>query len=145
MVTAVPEKEVSRMATSLMEMIQEARRSVREVTAEAAAETLQRGDSAFLIDVREPAEFTRGHIPGAVNIPRGMLELKADPVSPAADPDLVGSREAEILVYCLRAPSARSILAVETLMKMGYANVAAIQGGLLSWRDQALPVESDTE
>ena len=133
------------MATSLMEMVQEARRSVREVTAEAAAETLQRGDSALVIDVREPAEFTRGHIPGSVNIPRGMLELKADPVSPAADPDLVGRREAEILVYCLRAPGARSILAVETLMRMGYTNVAAIQGGLLSWRDQALPVESETE
>jgi rhodanese-related sulfurtransferase len=133
------------MATSLMEMVQEARRSVREVTAEAAAETLQRGDSALVIDVREPAEFTRGHIPGAVNIPRGMLELKADPVSPAADADLVGRREAEILVYCLRAPGARSILAVETLMRMGYTNVAAIQGGLLSWRDQALPVESETE
>jgi rhodanese-related sulfurtransferase len=71
-----------------------------------------------------------------------MLEIKADAASPLADPDLVGRREAAVIVYCLRAPSARSILAGETLFRMGYARVAAIEGGLLSWRDQGLPVES---
>jgi rhodanese-related sulfurtransferase len=134
--------EVNRMPISLMEMVQEARKSVVEIPAQQIAEDLDSGARAFLVDVREPSEFAKGHIPGAVNIPRGMLELKADAVSPLADPDLVGRREVGIIVYCLRAPSARSILAAETLERMGYTKVVAIEGGLLSWRDQGLPVES---
>jgi rhodanese-related sulfurtransferase len=130
------------MATSLMEMVREARKSVIEIRPQQIAGELDSGERAFLVDVREPWEFAKGHIPGAVNIPRGMLELKADAASPLADPDLVGRREAGIIVYCLRAPSARSILAAETLARMGYTNVAAVEGGLLSWRDQGLPVES---
>ncbi len=130
------------MATSLMEMVQEARRSVREIAAEEVVKELKRRDGVFLVDVREASEFAKGHIPGAVNIPRGILELKADPASPMADPDLVGKRDARVLLYCLRAPSARSLLAAETLTKMGYSNVAAIEGGLLGWRDQALPLET---
>ncbi len=129
------------MATSLMEMLQEARRSVREIAAEEAVKELERGDGVFLVDVREASEFAKGHIPGAVNIPRGILEIKADPASPMADPDLVGKRDARVLLYCLRAPGARSLLAAETLTQMGYSNVAAIEGGLLGWRDQALPLE----
>jgi rhodanese-related sulfurtransferase len=134
--------EVNRMATSLMEMVQEARKSVIELPPQQIAKDLDRDGRAFLVDVREPWEFTKGHIPGAVNIPRGMLELKADAASRLADPDLVGRRDAGVIVYCLRSPSARSILAAETLGRMGYTNVAAIEGGLLSWRDQGLPVES---
>jgi rhodanese-related sulfurtransferase len=134
--------EVKRgMATSLMEMLQEARKNVRELAVQEAAKNLA-GRDVLLVDVREASEFDRGHIPGAVNIPRGILEIKADPGSPGADPELVGQRDASVLLYCLRAPSARSILAAQTLLAMGYSNVAALEGGLLSWRDQGLPVES---
>ncbi len=133
------------MTISLMEMVKEARGNVQEVAAEEVAEGLKRGDGVFLVDVREPSEFAKGHISGAVNIPRGILELKADPASPIADPDLVTRRDARILVYCMQAPSARSVLAAETLGRMGYTNVAAIAGGLRSWREQALPVESLAE
>jgi rhodanese-related sulfurtransferase len=138
----MPGEEVKNVATTLMEMVQDARKTVREVGAQEAANELDRGDGALLIDVREPWEFARGHIPGAVNIPRGMLELKADAASPMADPDLVGRRQDAIILYCLRTPGARSVLATETLARMGYANVAAIAGGLLSWRDQGFPVET---
>jgi rhodanese-related sulfurtransferase len=129
------------MGTSLKEMVEAARKVIREIPAETAAEALNRGDGSFLVDVREPEEFAKGHIRGAVNIPRGMLELKADPASPLADPDLVANRDATVLVYCLRAPSARSVLAAETLGRMGYAKVAALEGGLLKWKDEGLPVE----
>jgi rhodanese-related sulfurtransferase len=91
------------MTTSLMEMVQEARNSVVEIPAGQIAKDLDSGERAFLVDVREPSESVKGHIPGAVNIPRGMLELMADAASPLADPDLVGRREAAIIVYCLRA------------------------------------------
>ena len=137
--------EVRKMATSLAEMMQQARKAVREIDPTEVAEGLNRGDAAVLVDVREPWEFAKRHIPGAVNIPRGVLELKADPSSPMVDQDLVKNRDARILLYCMQAPSARSILAAETLGKMGCTNVAAIAGGLRSWKDQTLPVDSPTE
>jgi rhodanese-related sulfurtransferase len=132
------------MATSLMEMVREARITVVELPPQEVATELDRDGGAVVIDVREPWEFAKGHIRGALNIPRGMLELKADPASPVADPDLVGRRHARVFLYCLRAPSARSILATETLGRMGYTDAAAIEGGLLSWRDQGLPMDGPT-
>ena len=107
------------MVTSLMEMVQEARTTIREISAERAADEVREGGGVLLIDVREPAEFAKAHIQGAVNIPRGTLELRADSASPIADPDLVERRETTVLVYCLKAPSARSVLATETLARMG--------------------------
>lgn len=42
----------------------------------------------LVIDVREPGEYQRAHLPGAVNIPRGVLELRADLEHPMRDPQL---------------------------------------------------------
>ena len=129
------------MASSLREMIEEARAQVRELPPKEVAEAIERGEVDLVIDVREKEEWARGHIPGAMNIPRGWLEIRADPASPGADPVLSKNREAQIVVYCLKAPSARSLLAAQTLARMGYSNVSGIEGGLLGWRDQKLPLE----
>jgi len=129
------------VASSLREMIEEARAQVRELPPKEVAEAIERGEVDLVIDVREKEEWARGHIPGAMNIPRGWLEIRADPASPGADPVLSKNREAQIVVYCLKAPSARSLLAAQTLARMGYSNVSGIEGGLLGWRDQELPLE----
>lgn len=129
------------MASSLKEMIQEARAEVRELPPKEVAAALERGEIDLLVDVREHEEWSRGHIPGSVNIPRGWLEIRADPASPGADQALSRNRDARIAVYCLQAPSARSLLAAQTLKGMGYTNVSGIEGGLLNWRDQGLPLE----
>ena len=55
-----------------------------------------------VVDVREPAEYAAGHIPGAVNIPRGVLEFEIDghpAVNGVMDPAL-GHRELPIVLYC---------------------------------------------
>ena len=129
------------MVRSLKEMIQEARAQVRELPPQQVAAALEQGDIDLVVDVREPEEWSRGHIPGSINIPRGWLEIRADPASPGAHQELSKNRDARIVVYCLQAPSARSLLAAQTLDQMGYANVSAIEGGLLNWRDQGLPLE----
>jgi rhodanese-related sulfurtransferase len=129
------------MASSLKEMIQAARAQVHELPPSQVAAALERGEIDLVVDVREPEEWSRGHIPGSVNIPRGWLEIRADPASPGAHQDLSKNRDARIVVYCLQAPSARSLLAAQTLGRMGYTNVSGIEGGLLSWRDQGLPLE----
>jgi rhodanese-related sulfurtransferase len=129
------------MAFGLKEMIQEARSSVQEVSVQDAHEGLRSGEVHMLIDVREPWEWDKGHISDAVSIPRGLLELRADPESPVTNPELSGNKDARLVLYCTKAPSARSMLAAQTLGRMGYSNVAALRGGLEEWQAEGLPAE----
>jgi rhodanese-related sulfurtransferase len=124
-------------------MIATARSRVREIPPAAVKDGVDGGKIDLVVDVREPREWQQGHVPGALNVPRGLLELKADPESPVADPALA-RREASIVVYCTKAPSARSLFAAETLQEMGFANVAAMAAGLNGWREAGLPVEEAT-
>src|SRR3989339_343018 len=90
------------MSTSSMtasDLVAEARASIRELTP--ADLDAQRGD-AVVIDVREPAEFETGHIPGSINIPRGVLEFQVDAhpaVANVSDPAL-SHKERPIVVVC---------------------------------------------
>jgi rhodanese-related sulfurtransferase len=131
------------MAVGLKEMIARARSGVREIAPAAVKEGVDGGEIDLVVDVREPREWQQGHVPGALNVPRGMLELKADPEPPVADPALA-RREASIVVYRTKAPSARSLFAAATLQEMGFANVAAMEAGLNAWREAGLPVDEAT-
>ncbi len=81
-----------------------------------------KGNGATLVDVREPSEFGRGHVEGAVNIPLGSIA--------SADKTLT-DKDALLYVYCLSG--ARSSRAVSKLKSMGYANATNI-GGIGSYR-----------
>jgi rhodanese-related sulfurtransferase len=133
------------MPITLAEMVADARSEAREIS---PAEAAQAGDSSeldLIVDVREPAEYRAGHLPRAVNIPRGLLELRADPTSPVADAGLTADRAARILVYCTKGPGARSLLSARTLTSMGYERVEVLGGGLVAWTEAGLPVEGETE
>jgi rhodanese-related sulfurtransferase len=127
------------MALTLAQMIADARAAVREVRPGEASEPTR----DVIIDVREPHEYHDGHVPEAINIPRGMLELRADPASPVRDAILTADQSARILVYCAKAPGARSLLAAQTLARMGYERVEVLGGGLISWTEAGLPVEGE--
>ena len=129
------------MATTLQEMIATARSETREISPAQAAQAADEAALGLVIDVREPGEYADGHVPGAVNIPRGLLELRADPASPVADASLVADSSARILVYCAKAPGARSLFAAQTLRNMGYPHVEVLGGGLAAWAEAGLPVE----
>lgn len=129
------------MEETLMSMIAAARSTAAAVPPAEAASALQRGEIHLVVDVREPGEFRAEHIPDAVNIPRGLLELRADAASPTADAALNEGRSERILVYCTKGPGARSLLAAQTLTSMGYARVEVLDGGLIAWDEAGLPVE----
>jgi len=124
---------------SSSQMLAEARKTVPEITASQAKEQLDRGEVDLILDVRESSEWDKGHIPGAMLAPRGLLEWYADPTSPYAKPELTTNRDARIVVHC--AAGARSLLAAETLKKMGYSNAVSMVGGFNDWAKQGLPVE----
>lgn len=129
------------MALGLKDMIQQARQSVEAISARELQQGLDAGSVDLIIDVREPSEWENGHLPDALNVPRGLLELRADPGSPLADLALSANKNARVIVYCQKAPGARSLLAAQTLGSMGYSNVAAMPGGLDEWRGEGLPAD----
>ena len=128
------------MSMGLKELVAEARRTVTEISPDRARSSVEDG-TALVLDVREPSEFAERHIAGAVNIPRGMLELRAAVDSPVADASLTARADGEVLVYCTKSPSARSLLAAQTLARLGYEKVSVLDGGLNAWADAGLPTE----
>jgi rhodanese-related sulfurtransferase len=130
------------MAVGLKEMVAEARDRVPEITPQDVLQRLEGGVDLLVLDVREPQEFAQGHLPGAVNIPRGLLELKADADSPVADPAVAEKRDAQVVTYCVKAPGARSLFAADTLREMGFTNVAAMSAGVNGWTEAGLPIET---
>ncbi len=86
----------------------------------------------LLIDTREPAEWAAGHIPGAMPVPRGILESKIEQLAPDVDQPIV--------LYC--ASGGRSALAADSLQRMGYRNVRSLAGGFNAWREAGHPVQT---
>lgn len=117
------------------ELVEAANAAVERITADDAERLL--GDPAVqFVDVREPAEWAQGHLPGAVHIPRGLLEFQADPGTPSFNPALADKR---LVVYC--ASGGRSALAAKTLSDMGYGRVANMLGGWNGWSQAGRPRE----
>ena len=121
---------------SIIQIVNEAKQQVENLSpADVAAEI--GGDQILLLDIREAGEvLQKGMIPGAVAAPRGMLEFYADTSSPehrkGFDPDR------RTILYC--ATGDRSALAAAALQKLGYSNVAHLDGGLEAWRSASQPV-----
>lgn len=116
------------MPLTAMELVHAAKQHIEEIEP-AKAQSLV--GTVPLLDVREPSEYAAGCLPGAVNIPRGVLEFKIGSL-PEYNPD------ATLLIYC--QSGGRSALAVEALKKMGYNKAVSLAGGFKLWQDSGLPV-----
>lgn len=115
------------------DLVREARSRIDELPlAEAAT---WRPDGVLVVDVREPMEYAAGHVPGAVNLPRGVLEFRLE-----AAPELA-NRQRPVLLYC--QTSACAALSAMSLLQMGYTTVRSIAGGFDDWIAAGLPVEKN--
>lgn len=117
------------MKTAL-DLVAAAKARIQEVPVAAAEAAIAQAD--VLIDVREPDEYRQGHLPGAVNMPRGLLEFQMSGQPAMAPRDLV------IVLYC--KTSGRAALAACALHDMGYLNVHSIAGGFDAWAAAGKPV-----
>jgi len=111
---------------SSRDLLNQARSAVREVDADEVEPRL--GD-VVLLDVREADEYEQGAIPGAVHVPRGMLEFQIEGRLP--------DKSAPVVVYC--AAGARSVFGAKTLIDLGYQDVVSLTGGFNRWKDQGRP------
>ena len=114
-------------------LVDAARAEITETDAEAVRQRLDADDGFVLIDTREPDEWDRGHLPGAVHVPRGVLERDIEQLVPTLDADIV--------LYC--GGGYRSALAAKSLQDMGYTSVASMDGGWRAWTTAELPTEGD--
>jgi rhodanese-related sulfurtransferase len=112
------------------DLVLQAKANVREIPLQDAEAVIRQADA--LIDVREADEFAAGHLPGAVLVPRGLLEFKL-----SGTPALSG-RELNVVLYC--KTSGRAALAAQAMQSMGYLNVSSIAGGFDAWAAAGKPV-----
>jgi len=110
--------------TSARELLRATKAKIREVTPTQAEEL--RNSGAQLLDVREQDEFEQGAIPGAVHIPRGLLETSVEA--------RLSDKSAPIVAFC--AGGVRSAFAAETLAQMGYRDVVSMDGGFNQWKNE---------
>jgi adenylyltransferase/sulfurtransferase len=110
-------------------MFERTRTAVREVDIAEAVDLIDSG--AQILDVREADEVEQGIIPGAIHIPRGFLEMRAEELLPRKDQPVV--------VYC--AGGVRSVFAAKAMQELGYEAPVSLVGGFGAWKSNGLRFE----
>jgi molybdopterin/thiamine biosynthesis adenylyltransferase len=118
------------MSPSGAEVLRQIKSRIDEVDPAEVRDQVSNG--AVVVDVREPEEWSAGHVPGAIHVPKSYLESRIE----AAVPD----RSAHVVLYC--ASGNRSAWAARTLLDdLGYEHVESMTGGFTLWKDRGYDVE----
>ncbi len=129
---------MSQITKGIAQLCAEAEAAIETWPVDKAMEHLE-DDAVVFVDLRDVRELWReGTIPGALHVPRGMLEFWVDPESPyARDVFQSGKR---FVLFCNMGW--RSALAAKAVRDMGLAPVSHIGGGFTAWREAGGPVET---
>ena len=111
------------------ELVADAKKKITEISPTDAAAKAKSSSDVVIVDVREKDEFDESHIPDAIHMSRGMVELEVEEKFP--------DRNTTIICHC--GGGGRSALAAESLQKMGYKNVRSMAGGFKAWKAAGLP------
>lgn len=109
---------------TIRDILKDTKARIREV--DTAQGSSLRDEGAIMLDVREADEYEQGAIPGAIHIPRGMLEVSVEA--------RIADKDAPIVAFC--AGGVRSAFAAESLAQLGYADVVSMDGGFNKWKDE---------
>ena len=123
------------MSMTPPQLVAEAMAQIQQIDIASANTHLAAGGA--VIDVREPAEYLAGHLPGAVNIPRGVLEFKI------GDNAVLANKDLPIVLYC--KTGGRAALSAVNLQRMGYMQVRSLTGGFDGWVSGGQKVETEPE
>jgi rhodanese-related sulfurtransferase len=106
-------------APQFLKLVQDAKQRVKETNVPDVKRRIDAGEKLILVDVREDNEWTKGHLPGAVHMGKGVIERDIEQQVPDTGTKLV--------LYC--GGGFRSALVADNLQKMGYTNVESMDGG----------------
>ncbi len=112
---------MAKHAPRFLEIVNDARKRVKECTVDDVKTKLDKGEKFVLVDVREESEFAKDHLPGAVHLGKGVIERDIEAKVPDTSTPLV--------LYC--GGGFRSALAADNLQKMGYTNVISMDAVIL--------------
>lgn len=126
------------MSLTWQKLIEKVKGEIKEITSEELNQQINQG-KITVIDIRENEELRNGHLPNAIFIPRGFLELRIEATAP--------ERDQIICLYC--GGGNRSALAARSLQELGYSKVFSLEGGISRWirenRRIELPKEPDID
>lgn len=106
-------------------LVEESRKRIKEITPQELKDKMDKNEPLSLIDVREDHEWTKGHIPKAIHVGKGIIERDIETMLPEMD--------TPIIVYC--SGGFRCALVADTLQHMGYTQVSSLDTGLQGWLD----------
>ncbi len=116
---------------SFLELVQKAKEFVKEITPDQVKSEINSESPPLLVDVREAQEWEGGVLPGAICLSKGTLERDIEQKIP--------DKNTPIIFYC--SGGFRSVLAADSIQKMGYTQVASMAGGSRAWVEQGFPME----
>jgi rhodanese-related sulfurtransferase len=121
---------VNAVDKTMEQIVREAKSAINEISIAEVKKMIDNKEDIILLDVRDKEEYETGHIPGAINISRGTLELKSHLIIP--------DKTRKIIVYC--GLDLRSPLATKSLNDLGYKKAVNMIGGLKTWKEAGYPV-----
>lgn len=116
-----------------LKRVDAARAQVRECSVSEVKARMDRAEWFHFVDVREDREFAEDHAAGAIHIGKGVIERDIETILP--------DKSQPIVLYC--GGGYRSVLAAESLGRMGYTDVVSMDGGIKAWRAAGYPIEKD--
>ena len=117
-------------APGFLAIVNDSKNRIHETNVSEVKKKMDRGDSFYLVDVREDREWDENHLPNSIHLGKGIIERDVEKTIP--DPG------AEIILYC--GGGFRSALAADNLQKMGYTNVWSMDGGFKGWVSAGYPL-----
>jgi rhodanese-related sulfurtransferase len=123
---------------SVNEYVAKVRKAIDTTDINGYLAVIKNPNGALLIDVRDELEFKSGHVPGVLNISRGLLEFRI--WKPLGYPDKIDMNR-KIYVQC--RSGARAVLAARQLKDIGFTNVTAVVMELAEWQNKGYPFVKD--
>lgn len=101
-----------------------------QISPQALMAQIESASAPLILDVRSPAEYVRGHIPQAINIPYREISERLD--------EITADRADEIVVYC--EMGVRASIAERALEQAGFQQVVTLTGDIRAWRQADMPL-----
>jgi len=121
---------------AVSEKVQTAQKQIKTIGMDEYRKIVDHPAGTLIVDVREPQEFAAGHVPGTINIPRGMLEFKI--WSQVGYP--TNTRMDQPIVLQCQSGN-RASLAAQTLTELGFTQITAVIMNLGDWQKAGHPFE----
>jgi rhodanese-related sulfurtransferase len=132
------EKKKPKWPAVVGQYVAKAKNSVTTVSMERFKTAVDKKDYDLIVDVREPAEYARGHLPGAINIPRGLLEFKI--WKRVGFPEKTDTSK-KIYIHC--KTGGRAALSARALKELGFTGVIAVDMKIADWKSAGYPIVNE--